>query len=133
MRKRYVRPSCNFSLPFADLSKVFRDHPVYRLEQPPLPEEVRPRQGGRKYQSTSPMQRSSPGRMLPSPQSASRRANADLCSIFVGNLPPNATDPQLREMFSIFGPIIHVEIVRKPSVHGTSISFLPACESTNVP
>ena len=61
--------------------------------------------------------------MLPSPQSASRRANADLCSIFVGNLPPDATDPQLREIFSTFGPITHVEIVRKPSVHGTSILF----------
>lgn len=59
--------------------------------------------------------------MLPSPQPASRRANADLCSIFVGNLPPDATDQQLRKIFSIFGPITHVEIVRKPSVHGTSI------------
>ena len=70
------------------------------------------------------MQRASPGRMLPSPQSASRRANADLCSIFVGNLPPDATDTQLREIFSMFGPITHVEIVRKPSVHGTSILLL---------
>lgn len=100
-----------------DAQAIFRDHPVYRLEQPPLPEEVRPRQGGRKHASMSPMQRSSPGHILPSPQYASRRANADLCSIFVGNLPPNATDPQLREIFSIFGPITHVEIVRKPSVH----------------
>ncbi len=99
---------------------------MYRLEQPPLPEEVRPRQGGRKYSSVSPMQRSSPARMLPSPQSASRRANADSCSIFVGNLPPNATDSQLREIFSMFGPITHVEIVRKPSVHGTSI-LRPIC------
>ena len=70
------------------------------------------------------MQRASPGRMLPSPQSASKRANADLCSIFVGNLPPDATDAQLREIFSMFGPITHVEIVRKPSVHGTSILLL---------
>ncbi|KAL9132292.1 MAG: hypothetical protein Q9175_006532 [Cornicularia normoerica] len=100
-----------------DAQAIFRDHSVYRLEQPPLPEEVRPRQGGRKHPSMSPMQRSSPGRMLPSPQYASRRANADLCSIFVGNLPPDATDAQLRDMFSMFGPINHVEIVRKPSVH----------------
>ena len=114
-------PSRYFSLPFPNLSKIFRDHPVYRLEQPPLPEEVRSRQGGRQFPSLSPMQRSSPGRMLPSPQSASRRANADLCSIFVGNLPPNATESQLREMFSMFGAIAHVEIVRKPSVHGTSV------------
>ena len=67
------------------------------------------------------MLRSSPGRVMLSPQSASRRINADLCSIFVGNLPPNVTDPQLREMFSMFGPITHVEIVRKPSVHGKFI------------
>lgn len=122
----------NFYLPWplVDLSKIFRDHPVYRLEQPPLPDEVRSRQGGRQYPSMSPMQRSSPGRMLPSPQSASRRANADLCSIFVGKLPLNATDPQLREMFSMFGPITHVEIVRKPSVHGTSI--LPHLRTTQL-
>lgn len=120
-------PNSDLSLPYADLMKIFRDHPVYRLEQPPLPEDVRSRQGGRQYTSLSPMQRSSPGRMLPSPQSASRRANADQCSIFVGNLPPNATDSQLRELFSTFGPIIHVEIVRKPSVHGASI-LLSICE-----
>ena len=70
------------------------------------------------------MQRSSPGRIFPSPQSASRRANADLCSIFVGNLPSDATDAQLREVFSIFGLITHVEVVRKPSVHGRSTLFL---------
>ena len=99
---------------------------MYRLEQPPLPEEVRTRQGGRKYSSISSMQRSSPGHLLPSPQSASRRANADLCSIFVGNLPINATDTQLREIFSVFGPITHAEIVRKPSVHGMS-ALLPVC------
>ena len=110
-------------LPYTDLSKIFRDHPAYRLEQPPLPEEVRPRQGGRKYPSMSPIQRSTPGRMLPSPQYATRRANADLCSIFVGNLPADAADVQLRDMFSMFGPIINVEIVRKPSVHGNSMAI----------
>ena len=69
----------------------------------------------------SPIQRSTPGRMLPSSQYATTRANADLCSIFVGNLPPDAADAQLRDMFTMFGPIINVEIVRKPSVHGKSI------------
>ena len=46
-----------------------------------------------------------------------RRAT-DVCSIFVGNLPPSADEQELRQLFGQFGRINSVEIVRKPSVNG---------------
>lgn len=104
-----------------DNGKGFRDDPTYRLEQPRVPEDTRTRLGGRHHQSPmSPMARSTPGNInhnFVSPQTAMRRAT-DLCSIFVGNLPPNTEEEHLRELFGAYGRISHVEIVRKPSVNG---------------
>lgn len=78
-------------------------------------DDVRARQGGRLYHPMSPMQRRSPGGALRSPQSASRRAVADMRSIFVGNLPSDVTEALLFDMFLMFGTILHIDIVQKPS------------------
>ena len=85
-----------------------------------MPDDIRYRLGGRSNQS-SPMQRS-PGQLgsgFTSPQVAIRRAT-DICSVFVGNLPPSAEEEQLRELFGQLGRINQVEIIRKPSVNGMS-------------
>ncbi len=83
-----------------------------------MPDDIRYRMGSRSNQS-SPMQRSPglPGSNFTSPQAVMRRAT-DICSIFVGNLPPSADEEQLRQVFGQFGRINQVEIVRKPSVNG---------------
>ena len=85
-----------------------------------MPDDIRYRMGSRSNQS-SPMQRSpgQPGASFPSPQMAMRRAT-DVCSIFVGNLPPSADEEQLRQLFGQFGRINQVEVIRKPSVNGKS-------------
>ena len=100
--------------------KGFRDDPTYRLEQPRMPEDMRTRLNVRS--GASPMHREmprvSPARYGGSPQAAMLRRASDACSIFVGNLPPDATDDKLRELFGMYGRIAHIEIVRKPSVNG---------------
>ena len=85
-----------------------------------MPDDIRYRMGSRSSQ-TSPMQRSpgQPGSGFISPQVAVRRAT-DICSIFVGNLPPSVDEEQLRQLFGQFGRINQVEIIRKPSVNGKS-------------
>ena len=108
----------------AELFKDLREDPTYRLEQPPkLPEDARTRLGASRAHAlpVSNFQRLSPARSLVSPQAAMRRA-ADLCSVFVGNLPSDATDDKLRELFGMYGRILHIEIVRKPSVNGEYLS-----------
>ena len=83
-----------------------------------MPEDIRARLGSRPFQSPiSPVVRASPSHGISSPQSAIRRA-ADLCSIFVGNLPANADENSLRDAFSVHGHIHQIELVRKPSVNG---------------
>ena len=108
----------------AEMFKDLREDPIYRLEQPPkLPEDARPRSGTSRTHASpvSSFQRLSPARSLISPQAAMKRA-ADLCSVFVGNLPSDATDDKLRELFGMYGRIMHIEIVRKPSVNGKLLS-----------
>lgn len=81
-----------------------------------MPEDMRARLGGSssgRGQTT----RSSPARWGSSPQALMRRA-ADLASVFVGNLPPGATEDMIREVFGFEGRIVQIEIVRKPSVNG---------------
>lgn len=100
---------------------------MYRLEQPPIPDDLRTRHGARQQRvlpsamGVSPIQRPSPGRMLPSPM---RRAATDICSIFVGGLPPHATQERLREMFQVYGQTLHIELIQKPSVNSMSSSSL---------
>ncbi|KAL9030002.1 MAG: hypothetical protein Q9196_001832 [Gyalolechia fulgens] len=99
-----------------DAQAGFRDDPTYRLEQPKMPEDVRTRLGGNSNGRTQ-APRFSPARLNDSPQALMRRA-ADLASVFVGNLPPNATEDRVREVFGLYGRIVQIEIVRKPSVNG---------------
>ncbi|KAL8845345.1 MAG: hypothetical protein Q9176_000516 [Flavoplaca citrina] len=105
--------------------KGFRDDPTYRLEQPRMPEDMRTRLNVRS--GASPMHREvprvSPARYGGSPQAAMLRRASDACSIFVGNLPPDATDDKLRELFGMYGRIAHIEIVRKPSVNARVNTF----------
>lgn len=101
-----------------NLVQGFRDHPHYRLEQPPTADNFRSAIRSRQFQSISPLRtRLSPGRMLPSPV---RRATTttDMRSVFVGNLPATITEEQLFQMFDIYGAIQNIEIVRKPSTSG---------------
>ncbi|KAI4264603.1 MAG: hypothetical protein L6R38_001641 [Xanthoria sp. 2 TBL-2021] len=107
-----------------DAQAGFRDDPTYRLEQPKMPEDMRTRLNVRS--GVSPMHRElprlSPGRYGGSPQAAIVRRASDICSIFVGNLPPDATDDKLRELFGMYGRIAHIEIVRKPSVNSAGVN-----------
>ena len=88
-----------------------------------MPEDIRARLGSRPFQSPlSPLTRASPSHGFGTPQSAIRRA-ADLCSIFVGNLPSSADEQVLRNTFGVQGHIHKIELVRKPSVNGKSPNF----------
>ncbi|KAL8741397.1 MAG: hypothetical protein Q9190_005988 [Brigantiaea leucoxantha] len=87
-----------------------------------MPEDVRNRMGTRMS--------SSPGSLFHrynlqyspiSPQAALRRM-ADLCSIFVGNMPPDATEGKLRELFGVHGKIMQIELVRKPSASASGVN-----------
>lgn len=89
-----------------------------------MPEDIRARLGSRPFQSPqSPLPRSNPSHSFASPQSAIRRA-ADLCSIFVGNLPANADEQSLKDTFGVQGHIHKIELVRKPAVNGWLSHFL---------
>ncbi|KAL9006147.1 MAG: hypothetical protein Q9188_001116 [Gyalolechia gomerana] len=104
-----------------DAQVGFRDDPTYRLEQPKMPEDVRTRLGGNSNGRTQ-APRFSPARLSDSPQALMRRA-ADLASVFVGNLPPNATEDRVREVFGLYGRIVQIEIIRKPSVNAGVNTF----------
>ena len=83
-----------------------------------MPEDIRARLGSRPFQSPqSPLPRPTPTHGFASPQSAIRRA-ADLCSVFVGNLPANADEQSLKDTFGVQGHIHKIELVRKPAVNG---------------
>ena len=84
-----------------------------------MPDEIRARMANRAFESPISTQRASPGfsrRPFVSPQAGLRHA-IDLCSIFVGNLPPNVNEEMLRSTFGAYGNVRNVEVVRKPSVN----------------
>ncbi|KAL8708272.1 MAG: hypothetical protein Q9220_006849 [cf. Caloplaca sp. 1 TL-2023] len=92
-------------------------------QAPKMPEDMRARLSGRSNAATGPpLQRFSPARPGNSPQAMMRRA-ADMCSVFVGNLPPDATEDKLRELFGMYGRILHIEITRKPSLNAGVNTF----------
>lgn len=111
----------------AESYQGFRDHHLYRLEQPRMPDEVRARMFNRGFESPSSSQLgASPGnqrRPITSPQTNSRRT-VDLNSIFVGNLPAYVDDQMLRSTFGAYGRIKNVEIMRKPSINRESSTLL---------
>jgi RNA recognition motif-containing protein len=47
------------------------------------------------------------------PATPSRRA-PDEHAIFIGDLPPDATESQIRHVFGVFGNIVSVNLLRKP-------------------
>lgn len=106
--------------------QAFRDHNLYRLEQPRMPDDIRARLFNRGNPSPlSNQMRTSPGhlrRHQASPGTHLRRI-IDHCSIFVGNLPANVDEEMLRKKFVPCGQIVNVEIVRKPSINGISCLF----------
>ncbi|KAL8661369.1 MAG: hypothetical protein Q9202_005671 [Teloschistes flavicans] len=102
-----------------DAQAGFRDDPTYRLEQPKMPEDMRQRLGGRS--SGAHTTRISPDRMGDSPQAMMRRA-VDSSSVFVGNLPFGTTEDKLRELFGMYGRIVNIELVHKPSINGAGVN-----------
>ncbi|KAL8734416.1 MAG: hypothetical protein Q9181_003219 [Wetmoreana brouardii] len=117
-----------------DAQAGFRDDPTYRLEQPRMPEDMRQRLGARSHPPpVTQRPRFSPGGLGVSPQEspqAMMKRITDLSSIFVGNLPVDATDDKLRELFGLYGRIVQIEIVRKPSVNGPGVNtfaFIQFC------
>jgi len=56
-----------------------------------------------------------PPRSDPADRAYLDRYHADRSSIFVGTLPSNVTEDQLRELFEPFGPIVEVLIKITPS------------------
>ena len=89
-----------------------------------MPDDMRQRIGGRSHAPTMPHRpRFSPARCGSSPQALTMRA-ADLCDIFVGNLPFDATEDKLRELFGLYGRIANIEIIRKPCPNRQSPLYL---------
>lgn len=88
-----------------------RESTIYRLDQPPMPEDIR---SNRLQRQLPPAVRGSPNRHY------ALRPNlpAERSSIYVGNLPITVTQEQLMELFGRYGHIVGIEIVSKPSVHG---------------
>ena len=81
-----------------------------------MADDFRARLRTRQYQSMSPLRaRQSHGHVIPSPMR--RTTTTDLRSIFVGNLPASINEEELFHMFEPYGPIQHIEIVRKPSAN----------------
>ena len=124
MHKPYV--SSSRSMEHTDQSKGLRDHPKYRLEQPNIlnratPESASFRGAGSSHQSGSPMPRLSPCDTIFSPG----RYTANGRSIFVGNLPPSAIEEGVLQIFSVYGDIIHIEIIRKAFANGQSSLCFP--------
>lgn len=107
---------------------------MYRLEQPPVPDELRTRRGARMQQAlpsamgASPIQRPSPGRML---ATLTRQAATDMCSIFVGGLPSYANEDCLRDMFQVYGRIVNIDLIQKSSVSNSMSS--PSFRSPHCP
>lgn len=93
-----------------------RDSVTYRLEQPPVPDELRSRLNSRHITPPA-AARGIPIRDHSSPQARVRRA-ADRCCIFVGNLPSAVTQEQLAEIFGSYGRINGIEVISKPSTNG---------------
>lgn len=86
-----------------------------------MPEDMRQRLGGRS--SGAHTTRISPDRMGDSPQAMMRRA-VDSSSVFVGNLPFGTTEDKLRELFGMYGRIVNIELVHKPSINGECDTYL---------
>ncbi|KAL8691632.1 MAG: hypothetical protein Q9218_003187 [Villophora microphyllina] len=97
----------------------FRDDPNYRLEQPKMPEDMRQCLGGRS--SVAQNNHFNPNRVGDSPQ-AMVRHTIDSASVFVGNLPFGTTEDKLRELFGMYGRIVNIELVHKPSVNGMGVN-----------
>ena len=91
----------------------FRESTLYRLEQVKGLEESRstPLRGSSSL--FSPFRRGN-FEQLASPHST--RQSVDKYSIFIGNLPPYLTQDQLGSMFQGYGRIVHIEMIRKPSI-----------------
>ncbi|KAL9118568.1 MAG: hypothetical protein Q9187_004887 [Circinaria calcarea] len=101
-----------------DAQSGMRDSATYRLEQPPVPDEIRSRLNSR-HMTPPAAARGSPIRDYNSPQARMRRA-ADRCCIFVGNLPSTVTQEQLAEVFGSCGRINGIEVISKPSPNVTT-------------
>lgn len=86
-----------------------------------MPEDMRQRLGGRSCGAQP--TRFSPNRMGDSPQAVMRRT-VDSTSVFVGNLPFGTTEDKLRELFGMYGCIVNIELVHKPSVNGEYVPYL---------
>ncbi|KAI9703275.1 MAG: hypothetical protein M1836_007841 [Candelina mexicana] len=100
-----------------DAQSAFRDDPVFRLEQPPMPLDLRSRPL-RSSASNSPFMRPSPSRTGCTPQHPMARKDTDSCCVFVGDLSPNVTQKQLGDLFGNYGRVLSMDLVSKPSANG---------------
>ena len=120
-----ARDAQNVSKPFYTLTilltkiiQAFKDHPKYRLEEPSLPESLKPHVD----RVVSPNARMIPGQTYDSPQLRMRRV-PDHSSLYVGGLPHTVTQAQLIELFQSCGRIRGIEIISKLINSGTCVSF----------
>ena len=95
-------------------TQLFKDNPMYRLEAPHHPEEAQARVTSRV--GPSPMSRLTPTHPYVSPP-LYRMRQAERNSIFVGNLPVDVTQAQLRGLLANYGSIRSIEVVSRPLVH----------------
>ncbi len=111
---------------FTNRSKAFRDDQVFRLEQPPMPLDLRSRPL-RSGPSISPFNRPSPGKTGLTPQHSMARRDTDSCCVFVGDLSPNVTQKQLSDLFGAYGRVQSMDLISKPSGNGKARYPLEDC------
>jgi RNA recognition motif. (a.k.a. RRM, RBD, or RNP domain) len=90
-------------------SQAFNHHEHFRLviHRPPEPRSSQYRQ------NNSPPRNSTPARVENQPIAVPRRAPDDH-TIFIGDLPLDVTQAQIRHVFSSFGQIVFINVLRKP-------------------
>ncbi|KAI9885679.1 MAG: hypothetical protein M1823_002548 [Watsoniomyces obsoletus] len=87
-----------------DARSAFRRHPEYRVDSPPSAIDASPR-GLMPHGTSAQTAQAARLRLLPT---------VDASSIFIGNLPENATHAEVASMVSAIGPVRSVEVVRRP-------------------
>ena len=103
--------------------QAFRDDSQYRLEQPPTPPEPTGRSPPRRtFQSSRPTWNNRvQARLEQGPIFETLlRQEIDRRSIFIGNLSEGTSKERVTQVFEVYGTVVHVDLVVKPSAHRES-------------
>ncbi|KAI9819208.1 MAG: hypothetical protein M1827_007364 [Pycnora praestabilis] len=115
-----------------DAQADFREHQMYRLEQPAMPPNLRtrPTRSSQFPIGSLPnsLNRTSPARMGYQDRHTIMRKEFDRCSVFVGDLPSNVTQAQLNELFGRYGRVVSIDLISKPSVNSSRVNLFAFIE-----